>query len=368
MPSPEAFSERKSSSMMTIGKRNFIQVHSWRGASCRDARKERLRRVRPNWPRRRKGRIVHCDGARCERFARHGGRSAFAPPRAGSTRWRRPGLLPRRSGRAPAASAAAVPSAGSSRPPSRPRERASSPRLPMPTTNITAISAQQQPTQKTPWSKPMRNASRRGARPCQRALTKLNGVRHRSRQRYLSALNWNAPAPASTTAPTTQPWAVSQPTLRGAGVQQAVDRRERADRSRARRSHSRRRPSQQRAGVGPRGDDASEDAEQRQRRRQHHRRDHQQPGDCVDQRRNDERALRDAAAKRAETRLRRPSRRARGSARRGSRSTRQRRPGDGDSAATRPTRSVAGSSASGAARSRRPLRRRSDTASWSSSP
>ena len=35
----------------------------------------------------------------------------------------------------------------------------------------------------------------RGARPCQRAVTNANGVWHCSRQRYLSALNWNAPAP-----------------------------------------------------------------------------------------------------------------------------------------------------------------------------
>mgnify|MGYP003694562397 CR=1 FL=1 len=44
-----------------------------------------------------------------------------------------------------------------------PRARASSPALPMPTTNMTSISAQRQPTQNTPWSTPMRNASRRGA-------------------------------------------------------------------------------------------------------------------------------------------------------------------------------------------------------------
>jgi hypothetical protein len=36
-------------------------------------------------------------------------------------------------------------------------------------------------------------------------VTKANGVRHWSRQRYFSALNWNSPAAASTTAPAIQP-------------------------------------------------------------------------------------------------------------------------------------------------------------------
>ena len=62
----------------------------------------------------------------------------------------------------------------------------------MPTTNMQSISAQQQPTQKTPWSTPMRNASRAGARPCQREATNASGVRHCSRQRYFRALNWNS--------------------------------------------------------------------------------------------------------------------------------------------------------------------------------
>src|SRR5205823_4877680 len=49
-----------------------------------------------------------------------------------------------------------------------------------------------------------------GARPCQRAATNANGVWHCSRQWYLSALHWNAPAPASTAAPIIQPLATNQ--------------------------------------------------------------------------------------------------------------------------------------------------------------
>ena len=52
--------------------------------------------------------------------------------------------------------------------------------FPVPTTNIVSMSAQQQPTQKSPWSMPIRNASRGGERPCQREFTKPNGVRQRS--------------------------------------------------------------------------------------------------------------------------------------------------------------------------------------------
>ena len=75
---------------------------------------------------------------------------------------------------------------------------------------MTSISAKQQPTQNSPWSTPSRSASRRGARPRQRDATKPKGVRQRSRQRYFQSLNWKAPAPARTTAPTAHPWAASQ--------------------------------------------------------------------------------------------------------------------------------------------------------------
>ena len=66
-------------------------------------------------------------------------------------RWRRR----RRGARAQPAFAGGVRRAGSSPPPSARRAGASSPMLPVPTTNMQSISAQQQPTQKTPWSTPM---------------------------------------------------------------------------------------------------------------------------------------------------------------------------------------------------------------------
>ena len=62
-------------------------------------------------------------------------------------------------------------------------------RLPTPTTNMRSMSAQQQPTQKTPWSTPSRKACQRSCRPCQCPMTKLKGERHLSRQRYLRDVN-----------------------------------------------------------------------------------------------------------------------------------------------------------------------------------
>ena len=105
-----------------------------------------------------------------------------------------------------------------------------------------SISAQQQPTQNTPWSMPIRSASRAGARPCQRDATNPNGAWHCSRQRYLSALNWNAPAAASTPA-RDDPAVERQPrrARRKRAQRQVGDVRERR-RTRARRRGSRRRP------------------------------------------------------------------------------------------------------------------------------
>lgn len=79
------------------------------------------------------------------------------------------------------------------------------PRLPAPTRNISSIRAQERPTQNKPWWAPSTKASRAGARPRQCDITQLIGVRHCSRQRYLSRLNWNAPASITTAAPISSP-------------------------------------------------------------------------------------------------------------------------------------------------------------------
>ena len=84
------------------------------------------------------------------------------------------------------------------------------PTLPMPTTNMTSISAQQQPTQNAPCARPRPQASRAGLRPRQCAVTCASGLWHRSRQRRFSAENWKSPAPASTSAASAQPLKVSQ--------------------------------------------------------------------------------------------------------------------------------------------------------------
>ena len=70
----------------------------------------------------------------------------------------------------------------------------------------------------------MRSASREGDTPCQREATNPKGVRHSSRQRYLRALHWNSPAPASTAAPIIQPLATNHP-LRAAAQRTAASTR-----------------------------------------------------------------------------------------------------------------------------------------------
>ena len=177
------------------------------------------------------------------------------------------------------------------------------PRLPVPTTNIRSISAQQQPTQKTPWSTPMRNASRDGARPCQRDTTNANGVWHCSRQRYLSALNWKS-ARARQHGRADHPAVGDEPAAcRGTAHCRAVvgrvrdepEREPDGDEARKRRAR------QARAASGRAADDAAKDRQQRKRRRQHHRRDHQHPGERVQHRRHhDDRPAGTARHKRGE--------------------------------------------------------------------
>ena len=115
------------------------------------------------------------------------------------------------------------------------------PMLPVPTTNITSINAQQQPTQKHAVidAEPERLARGRADRASaiRRSRTAFGIARE---QRYLSALNWNRPAPASTAAPTIQPW-IEKP---GLAHRRAIERRvgdvRDAGRTRAMRRKSRR--------------------------------------------------------------------------------------------------------------------------------
>ena len=67
------------------------------------------------------------------------------------------------------------------------------PTLPVPTTNMISISAQQQPTQNAPCASPSPQASRAGLRPRQCAMTTPSGLRQRSRHRRFSPENWNSP-------------------------------------------------------------------------------------------------------------------------------------------------------------------------------
>ncbi len=62
--------------------------------------------------------------------------------------------------------------------------------LPAPTTNITTISDQQQPTQKMPWRMPRRRLSRRASTPVQFSTMNDIGERQRSRHSYFIRLNW----------------------------------------------------------------------------------------------------------------------------------------------------------------------------------
>ena len=81
-------------------------------------------------------------------------------------------------------------------------------------------------------------------------MMKENGVWHCSRQRYLSALNWNAPAPASTAAP-------SSPAVRPSPRQRARPPMQRARRPRARRGRTRTRRRRTRRRRAPRAARAS---------------------------------------------------------------------------------------------------------------
>ena len=229
MPSPEVFSERKSSSMMTMGKRNFMQ------RSCGLSRAaEEMGRIVRRPARRMCG--VRPAGKPAERAA-----SALAPAQQTGARPPQSSLGVRDDDGARPARASPSPSGVRRR---RPQGRFFSaamtaastsiqPRLPVPTTNMRSISAQQQPTQNRPWSTPRRHASR--------ARCAAVPARHDERERRVALLEAavleraeleERPRPASTTAPTTQPWVTSQ------GVAQprttAAPRRPRARRGRTR--------------------------------------------------------------------------------------------------------------------------------------
>ena len=175
------------------------------------------------------------------------------------------------------------------------------------------ISAQQQPTQKRPWSMPIRNASRGGDRPCQRAFTKPKGVRHRSRQRYLSALHWKRPAPVSTAAPTSPAVGDEPRGAAGGPAQRRVggvgDDPEGEPRDDEAGDDEREEPSPHRGGRR----DPPDHGQQRKRRRQHHRGDHQHPRERVQKRRHEIVALRNRATERRERAVIDPSRRVRDS-------------------------------------------------------
>ena len=73
--------------------------------------------------------------------------------------------------------------------PITPPSRSIHPMLPAPTPNIKSINVQQQPRQKMPWSKPIRKDCCSSFPPLQRALIKLKGDRHLSRQWYFNGVN-----------------------------------------------------------------------------------------------------------------------------------------------------------------------------------
>src|SRR4051812_38421634 len=61
-----------------------------------------------------------------------------------------------------------------------------------PTTNNSAINAQQQPAQNAPCSSPIPKAPRQPSR--QRVIINSSGARHRVKQLFFSGVNWNTPA------------------------------------------------------------------------------------------------------------------------------------------------------------------------------
>jgi len=75
------------------------------------------------------------------------------------------------------------------------------PMLPTPTPNISNISDQQQPTQKSPWWTPSLSAYTRSFPPLQCSVMKLSGDRHLSRHIYFNGVNWYTPARISVAAP-----------------------------------------------------------------------------------------------------------------------------------------------------------------------
>ena len=135
----------------------------------------------------------------------------------------------------------------------------------MPTTNITQHQRPAAADAEQPVIEPERRLRASGARPCQRALTKPNGVRHCSRQRYLSALNWNS-------AGAREHRRADDPAVRHAAIaERAAARtsrastrvRDEAEREPRGEEARRRRSATSRAGVGARCRDAAEDREQR---------------------------------------------------------------------------------------------------------
>jgi hypothetical protein len=180
------------------------------------------------------------------------------------------------------------------------------PMLPMPTTNITSISAQQQPTQKTAVIDGRCGTLRAPARARASAIvTNVNGVRHCSRQRYLSALNWKTPAPISTADAISAPCSMNQSERAANGAQRRIramrDEPEREPRAEESRDDAR----DQSAFVGAAAHDAPEQRDQRQHGGQHHGGDHQDPRERVQQRGHDDLALR-AARGQARRRAGRP--------------------------------------------------------------
>src|ERR1700680_4575424 len=218
MPSPEVFSERKSSSMMTTGKRNFMGpltspvIHYCMnaGPQTRRNRVQAARRRRRDGKARIMGRFAPRGYEKCvaETLATPPAPAATRSPSPTGVRKRRP------MGRFFSAAISAA-------------SNSIHPTLPTPTTNIVSISAQQQPTQTTPWSTPIRNASRTG--PTDDGVGKVRGD------------------------PEGQP------------------RGEKAE------HHERQQPSR----IWPRAGDSPKNREQRKCRRQHHRRDHQHPSGRV---------------------------------------------------------------------------------------
>ena len=188
----------------------------------------------------------------------------------------------------------------------------------MPTTNMTSISAQQQPTQKAPCARPRPQASRAGLRPRQCAVTCASGLWHRSRQRRFSAENWKSPAPASTSAASAQPLKVSQaepphrrPDRHVRGVRRQPEPGPGGEVAGGRQRH-------EPAAVGAATRSSAAGSTDRQRRRQHHRRQHQQPAADVERGRQQHPAPRHRRADGADEPRPASSRHGRGSAPRGS--------------------------------------------------